>query len=175
MVLSDRLASHAISTVAKPFRAVRSALQRVDAALDAFVAGLGRKGTATYALIMGSIFAVSAGYLASVLSRMLVPVVAAQAGGGTAAEEIMCQTGAGEAITLAFVGGALLLTVVAGWRLMLGLNKRGSNNKQKKQEGDEHLKGVLYSLGGVFALTAFPLILQYVGLATIHCVTFSPF
>jgi len=86
----------------------------------------------------------------------------------------MCQTGVGEAITLGFGALALFLSVIAAYRAVSGMNKKGSNNKQKKQEGDEQVKGAVYSLGGVFVPTAFPLILDAIGLATISCVSFSP-
>jgi len=110
--------------------------------------------------------------LAVSVASSLVPTVAAQSAGQ--AEEIMCQTGAGEAITFGFGLIALLLLVMAGFRGAMGLNK-GSQRSDKKREGQDQIKGAGYSLGGVFALIAFPPLLEQFGLAMISCVTFAPF
>jgi hypothetical protein len=110
-------------------------------------------------------------YLVDVVADGM-PAASAQAG---PAEDIMCQTGAGDAVSLVFGFAALALLLVAASRLVSGLNKKGSQNKQKIQEGDSQLKGAAYSLGGVFALTAFPLVLEQLGMTTVSCVEFAPF
>ena len=147
----------------------RRPVRRFDERYAAWLAGLSQTGQRAHAAVLGVGLFVGA----NVVLGMLTPTVAAQT--GTAAEDVMCQTGAGDAVTFLFGGLALLLLIVAGLRVVSGLNKKGSQNKQKIQEGDAQVKGGAYSLGGVFVLTAFPLILEQIGLATISCVTFSPF
>lgn len=164
----------AVTTLLRtPIRAVRRGLERGDDQVDRWIDELSTRGRAAYVVGVGTAIGTAGVYLTSVLSPLIIGRVAAQSAGQ--AEEIMCQTGAGNAITLLFGGFALLMLVVAAMRLMSGLNKKGSQRSDKKREGDEQLKGAGYSVGGVFALTAFPLILEQIGLATISCVQFAPF
>jgi hypothetical protein len=143
--------------------------QRIDAALDRGLDRLSRRALRVTGY--GVLGATAVGGVLVV--NLLTPAVAAQSAGQ--AEEIMCQTGAGSAITIAFGLIALLLLIVAGYRGALGLNKLGSSRSDKKREGQSQIKGAGYSLGGVFALIAFPPLLEQVGLATISCVSFAPF
>ena len=153
--------------------ALSGSVRRMDRRVHRAIEGLSRRGIVAYAAAMLITMVVVGSHLLAVLMPAVVGRASAQSAGQ--AEEIMCQTGAGDAVTLLFGGLALLLLLVAGVRLTSGLNKKGSQRSDKKREGDGQLKGAAYSVGGVFALTAFPLILEQVGLATISCVEFAPF
>lgn len=151
------------------FRAASRVIRGIDARVDRSLDQL--SGRMLRVLGQGMIGASTA--LAVLVASSLVPPAAAQSAGQ--AEEIMCQTGAGEAITFGFGLIALLLLVMAGYRGAMGLNNMGSQRSDKKREGQDQIKGAGYSLGGVFALIAFPPLLEQFGLATISCVTFAPF
>jgi len=173
MVDESNPATATTRTVLNFAKRLRDGFQRADNRAHALIEGLSGPGLVAYAVAMIVMMVGVGGYLFATVSPAVVGRVSAQSAGE--AEEIMCQTGAGDAVTLLFGGLALLLLLVAGIRLTSGLNKKGSQRSDKKREGDEQLKGAAYSVGGVFALTAFPLILEQVGLATISCVQFAPF
>ncbi|MFD1514502.1 hypothetical protein [Halomarina rubra] len=153
--------------------ALKSRIRRFDHRLEVWITDLSRCGLVAYAGAMCALMVGVGSHLIALVVPAVIGRVSAQ--GASQAEEIMCQTGAGDAVTLLFGGLALLLLLVAGIRLTSGLNKKGSQRSDKKREGDEQLKGAAYSVGGVFALTAFPLILEQIGLSTISCVQFAPF
>ena len=163
----------ATRTVLNTVAALNGRLRRIDHRIDAWISGLSQRGLLAYTGAMITMMVGVGSHLAGIVVPAVIGRVSAQ--GASQAEEIMCQTGAGNAVTLLFGGLALLLLLVAGIRLTSGLNKKGSQRSDKKREGDEQLKGAAYSVGGVFALTAFPLILEQIGLSTISCVQFAPF
>lgn len=173
MVKKSTSVAATTQTGLKTVTALKSRIRRFDHRLDAWITGLSRRGLVVYAGAMGALMVGIGSHLIALVAPAVIGRVSAQ--GASQAEEIMCQTGAGNAVTLLFGGLALLLLLVAGIRLTAGLNKKGSQRSDKKREGDEQLKGAAYSVGGVFALTAFPLILEQIGLSTISCVQFAPF
>lgn len=158
-----------IATATTPFTGASRAIRGIDARVDRSLDRLSEQ----MLLALGWGALVTSTVLAVFVASSLVPTAAAQSAGQ--AEEIMCQTGAGEAITFGFGLLALLLLVMAGYRGAMGLNNMGSQRSDKKREGQDQIKGAGYSLGGVFALIAFPPLLEQFGLATISCVTFAPF
>jgi hypothetical protein len=158
-----------VATATPPVRTAQRTVRGIDAEVDRSLDRLSER--TLLAIGWGTIGASTV--LAVGVASSLVPTVAAQSAGQ--AEEIMCQTGAGEAITFGFGLIALLLLVMAGFRGAMGLNNMGSQRSDKKREGQDQIKGAGYSLGGVFALIAFPPLLEQFGLATISCVTFAPF
>jgi hypothetical protein len=162
-----------VSAVQIASRTVRRTVRAFDDRFQVWIRDLSHRGRVGYTSALLTAMVAVGVHLVGVLLPALVGRAAAQSAGQ--AEEIMCETGAGDAVTLLFGGLALLLLVVAAVRLTSGLNKKGSQRSDKKREGDEQLKGAGYSVGGVFALTAFPLILEQIGLATISCVEFAPF
>lgn len=173
MAEQDGPASTLAAAVSEPPRAAGRALKRADERMDEWVRGLSDRQALAYGAVMFGACVGSAGYIASVLVPVLIPTAAAQEGG--TAEELMCGTGAGEAISIIFGLFALILSLMAAARFASGMNKRGSARSDKKREGEEQLTGALYSLGGVFVLIGFPLLLERLGLSTISCVTFAPF
>jgi len=166
---SIRLATQGIERVKRLLAAISRIGRRFDRAVDGWLAQLSVRGL--HLVGRGSLALTAVAGL--VIVNLLTPSVAAQSAGE--AEEIMCQTGAGSAITFAFGLIALLLLIVAGYRGAMGLNKLGSSRSDKKREGQGQIKGAGYSLGGVFALIAFPPLLEQIGMATISCVSFAPF
>jgi hypothetical protein len=161
-------------TAPNPLRTTAGGFKRADDAADEWLRGLSRRGQLAYGLLMGVRFLASAAYLVFLIGQLLPVAAAQEGGGGTGAGDIMCGSGAGEAISLVFSLAALGLLLVAAFRLVDGVNKKGSSRSDKKQEGNEKVKGAAYSFAGVFALIAFPLLLERLGLSTFECVTFAP-
>lgn len=120
----------------------------------------------------GAMLTATALLLVWTLTLRVVPLAAAQGGG---ADDLMCGTGAGQAVTLLFGVLGLALALVAAFRAVTGLNDMGSARSDKIRQGQDKLKGAGLSMGGVFVLIAFPALLEAVGISTFSCVTFSPF
>jgi hypothetical protein len=173
MVGESNPITNVVSAVQIASRTVSRTVRAFDDRFQVWIRDLSRRGHIGYTSALLTAMVAVGVHLVETLLPALVGRAAAQSAGQ--AEEIMCETGAGDAVTLLFGGLALLLLVVAAVRLTSGLNKKGSQRSDKKREGDEQLKGAGYSVGGVFVLTAFPLILEQIGLATISCVEFAPF
>lgn len=172
MAEQDGPASTLAAAVSEPPRSGGRALKRADERMDEWIHGLSDRQALAYgAAMLGGCLA-SAWHLVTVAVPVLLPTAAAQAGD---ADQIMCGSGLGAAITLGFTFLAAIMVLVGIGRGVTALQKMGSARSDKKREGKEQLKGAAYSFGGVFLLMMAPGLLEYLGLATFSCVEIVPF
>lgn len=90
-----------------------------------------------------------------------------QAGG------LMCESGLGELITLAFGAITVFLILLSAWRGMMAAKDMGSARPDKKSDGREEAKGSVVTMLGVFVLPMLALGMDQVGISTISCVDFT--
>ncbi|GAA5054362.1 hypothetical protein ACFFQF_26865 [Haladaptatus pallidirubidus] len=106
----------------------------------------------------------------ALLSVFSVPV-AAQA--TNEASDVMCSSGLGPVITLAFGMITLGMILLSAFRGAIAVNKMGSARSDKKKEGREALKGAIITFLGAWFFPLFAVVIDKAGVSTLSCVNFS--
>ncbi|GAA0242021.1 hypothetical protein GCM10009000_067120 [Halobacterium noricense] len=97
--------------------------------------------------------------------------VAAQA--TNEASDVMCSSGLGPVITLAFGMITLGMILLSAFRGAIAVNKMGSARSDKKKEGREALKGAIITFLGAWFFPLFAVVIDKAGVSTLSCVNFS--
>ncbi|WP_231188705.1 hypothetical protein [Haladaptatus sp. DYF46] len=106
----------------------------------------------------------------TLLSVFSVPV-AAQA--TNEASDVMCSSGLGPVITLAFGMITLGMILLSAFRGAIAVNKMGSARSDKKKEGREALKGAIITFLGAWFFPLFAVVIDKAGVSTLSCVNFA--
>ncbi|WP_231189055.1 hypothetical protein [Haladaptatus sp. DYF46] len=97
--------------------------------------------------------------------------VAAQA--TNEASDVMCSSGLGPVITLAFGMITLGMILLSAFRGAIAVNKMGSARSDKKKEGREALKGAIITFLGAWFFPLFAVVIDKAGVSTLSCVNFA--
>lgn len=89
------------------------------------------------------------------------------------ASDVMCSSGLGPVITLAFGMITIGMILLSAFRGALAVNKMGSARSDKKKEGREALKGAIITFCGAWFFPLFAVVIDKAGVSTLSCVNFG--
>ena len=89
------------------------------------------------------------------------------------AGNLVCSTKLGSVASLAFGLIELILIALAAIRLATTFIKLSSSNTNSQREGRESVKGVVFSIIGMFAFSLFGAFLNQAGVVGITCINFA--
>lgn len=97
----------------------------------------------------------------------------ASAQGASAASGVACGTGLGDLLRLGLGILVLMFAMLALVRLMMGVNNKGSTRSDKKQEGNEQIKGAGFTAAAVFIPAIAAGAFSYAGIPFFSCVNLN--
>ena len=89
------------------------------------------------------------------------------------ASNVMCSSGLGPVITLAFGLITIGMLLLAAFRGALAWQKMGSARSDKKKEGRDAARGAVITFCGAWFFPLFAVVLNKAGVSTLSCVNFA--
>lgn len=130
---------------------------------------LKRSAAATWGAVPTRSIRASVGIVATT-AAFSVPV-AAQA--TQEASDVMCSSGLGPVVTLAFGMITIGMFLLAAFRGAMAWLKMGSARSDKKKEGRDAARGAVITFCGAWFFPLFAVVLDKAGVSTLSCVNFA--